>query len=103
MYRLEYLPIAKQDMMEIVWYISHKLPNPAAAQRLADEMIEAAEKLTNFPYSNSVYHPIRPLRQEYRRMLVQNYLMFYYVNEAQKLITIARVIYARRDYENLLD
>ena len=103
MYSLEYLPIAKQDMIDIAWYISHKLSNPIAAERLANEMVEAAEKLTDFPYAYSAYHPIRPLQQEYRRIPVQNYLMFYYVDEAQKRITIARVIYTRRDYENQLD
>lgn len=103
MYRLEYLPIAKQDMTDIARHISHELANPVAAERLANEMIEAADKLTDFPYLHPAYYPIRPLQQEYRRLLVKNYVMFYSVDEAQKIITIARVIYARRDYEKLLD
>lgn len=103
MYRLEYLPIARQDMTDIAWYISHELSNPIAADLLAEEMIESAENLTDFPYAHAAYNPIRPLQQEYRHILVKNYLMFYYVNEALKLITIARVIYVRRDYENLLN
>ncbi|MDR1069237.1 MAG: type II toxin-antitoxin system RelE/ParE family toxin [Gracilibacteraceae bacterium] len=102
MYDLEYLPIAKQDMTDIARYISHDLGNPAAAEKLAGDMIKAAGKLKDFPYSNAVYNPIRPLKQEYRRLLVQNYILFYSVDEAQKLITVARVIYARRDYEKLL-
>ncbi len=103
MYRLEYLPMAKQDMADIVRYISHDLSNPVAAGRLADEMVEAAEGLTDFPYSRPVYHPIRALQQEYRRLLVKNYFLFYFVDEEEKRITIARVLYARRDYEHLLD
>ena len=43
------------------------------------------------------------VQKEYRRLLVQNYLIFYCVDEVQKLITITRVIYARRDSEKLLD
>ena len=103
MYKLEYLPVAKQDMVDIVRYISHNLSNPTAAQRLADKIIEAAEGLTDFPYAHPTYHPIRPLQQEYRSLLVKNYLIFYCVDEVQKLITITRVIYARRDNEQLLD
>lgn len=103
MYSLEYLPIARQDLADIVRYISHELFNPVAAERLACEMVEAAEKLVDFPYSHPCYHPIKPLEQEYRRLLVQNYIMFYSVDEAQKLITIVRVIYARRDYEKIID
>jgi len=102
MYQLTFLPIAKQDMTDIVRYISNELLSPTAADTLADEMIEAAERLCAFPYINAVHQTIKPLKQEYRKLLVKNYIMFYWVDEKKKLITIARVIYARRDYEKLL-
>ena len=102
MYQLTFLPIAKQDMTDIVRYISNELLSPAAADALADEMVEAAERLCDFPYINTVHQTIKPLKQEYRKLLVKNYIMFYWVDEKKKQITIARVIYARRDYEKLL-
>ena len=103
MYSLDYLPQARRDMVEIARYISHELSNPTAAEKLSLEMIEAADGLTDFPYKNRVYQLIRPLKWEYRGQIVQNYIMFYYVDENQKLVTIARVIYARRDYGKQLD
>ena len=103
MYSLEFMPGAKQDMTEIVRYISRDLSNPAAAEKLAVEMINAADKLTDFPYKNRVYRPVKPLRQEYRTQIVQNYIMFYYVDEEQKLVTIARVIYAKRNLRKVLE
>lgn len=102
MYKLEYLPIARQDMADIVRYISHELCNPEAAEKLALEMIEAADGLPAFPYVNAAYIPIKPLKHEYRKLLVQNYIMFYWVDEKEKTVTMARVIYARRDYKKLL-
>ncbi len=102
MYKVVFLPLAKKDMTEIAGYIGSELSNPAAALRLAEEMIKAADKLGDFPYMNPVYSPIRPLKIEYRRMKVRNYLMLYCVNEPEKLVTVMRVIYARRDYEKLL-
>ena len=69
MYTLEYLPIAMRDMVDIAKYISQKLSNPIAAERLTNEMIESANKLTEFPYINPVYHSIRSLKKEYRRLL----------------------------------
>ena len=84
MYKLEYLPVARKDMLEIVRYISRELQNPDAADRLAVELI-------------------RPLKHEYRKILVQNYLMFYWVDEEKKLVTVARVVYAKRDYGRLLE
>ena len=102
MYTIEYLPIAKSDMVDIAKYIGVKLENPEAAESLAEKMIEAAEKLTDMPYKCPVYIPVKPLRHEYRKLIVQNYIMFYWVDEDKKLITIARVVYSGRDYENLL-
>jgi len=102
MYQLEFLPIAKQDMIEIVHYISHKLHNPIAAENLAVDMITVAENLTEFPYINAIHQSIKPLKKEYRKLIVKNYIMFYRIDEEEKLVTIARVVYARRDYEKLL-
>lgn len=102
MYKLEYLPTARQDMVDIARYISHDLCNPAAAEKFALAMVEAANGLRAFPYANATYAPIRPLKHEYRKMLVQNYILFYWIEEKEKVITVARVIYARRDYEKLL-
>ena len=99
MYKLEYLPVAQRDMVEIVRYISGELQNPAAADRLAN----AAESILTFPYALPAYQPIRPLKREYRKILVQNFLMLYWVDEEKKLVTIARVVYAKRDVARLLE
>ena len=103
MYKLEYLPVARKDMLEIVRYISGELQNPDAADRLAVELVDAAESVLTFPYATPAYQPIRPLKHEYRKILFQNYLMFYWVDEEKKLVTVARVVYAKRDYGRLLE
>lgn len=103
MYDLEYLPLAHQDMVDIVRYISRELKNPAAAERLAADLIGKGDSLRPFPYAHPAHIPIRPLKHEYRKLLVQNYLMFYWVDEEKKLITVARVIYAKRNYDLLLE
>ncbi len=102
MYNLEYLPVARSDMVEIVRYISRELKNPEAANRLAVELVEAAEKARTFPYANPAYQPIRPLHHEYRKILVKNYLIFYWVDEAEKRVTVACVVYAKRNHNRLL-
>lgn len=102
MYELEYLPLAHQDLIEIVRYISRELKDPAAADRLAVALIKAGEGIPAFPYANPAYLPVRPLKHEYRKLPVQNYLIFYWVDEEKKRITIARVVYAKRNYEKLL-
>lgn len=103
MYKLEYLPVAQRDMVEIVRYIGGELQNPTAAACLAMELVNAAESVLTFPYALPSYQPIRSLKREYRKILVQNFLMFYWVDEEKKLVTVARVVYAKRDISRLLE
>ena len=103
MYSLEYLPVALKDMIEIARYISHELKNPTAADRLSEKMIKAADNLITSPYIYPAYIPIRPLEKEYRKLPVDNFVMFYWVDETVKTIIIARVIYSKRNHEELLD
>ena len=102
MYKLEYLPAARKDLVEIAIYISHELKNPRAAERLTNALIEKCEQLCEIPYQNPVYTPVRALKYEYRKAIVNHHLIFYWVDETKKIITIARVLYARRDYEQIL-
>ncbi|MCR5653273.1 MAG: type II toxin-antitoxin system RelE/ParE family toxin [Ruminococcus sp.] len=97
MYRVEYLLSAKQDLSEIALYIRDELCNPTAAINLVEEIIKVSERHANYPYSNPVYIPIKPLKNEYRKILVKNYMLFYTVDETQKIVTISRIIYAKRN------
>ncbi len=101
-YRVVFLPSAMEDVVETVRYVSRELQNPHAADALAEELIEGAESLSTFPYSHPAYVPIRPLKYEYRKLPVKNYLMFYRVDEGNKTVTISRVVYSARNYGELL-
>lgn len=95
MYKVEYLTTALSDMSEIIKYIRDKLVNKQAAVRLSEQFVEAAERISFFPYANTIFVPIRPLKEEYRKVIVENYLIFYYVKESAKTVVISRIIYAR--------
>ena len=104
MYKLEYLPAALRDMVEIVRYVNTVLQNPAAASRLSETFIQAVESIPAFPYANPVHVPLRPLKHEYRKLLVHgNYLVFYWIDEPRKTVIVARVIYARSDNPTRLE
>ena len=99
-YKLEYLPAARQDILDMVRYVSTQLQNPSAAARLAERLVAAAENARRMPYAHPAY---LPLRHAYRRILVGQYLLFYWVTEETQTITVARVLYAKRDLPRLLD
>ena len=50
-----------------------------------------------------VYRPLQTLKYEYRKLLIKNYIMFYRVDEREKLITVTRVVYAKSDYQKKLE
>ena len=96
-YAIAYLPSALEDLKEIVRYIAHTLQNPKAAERLGLEIIKKTDLIADFPYSEPRYTPIKPLEYEYRKLLVKNYFVFYRIDETKKTVTVARVIYAKRN------
>ncbi len=97
MYALEFLPSALNDIVEIAQYITEKLHNPQAALNLTNKCIQKAELVCELPHSNRVFSLIKPLKYEYRRIIVDNYSMFYRIDEHKKTVIIARVIYAKRN------
>lgn len=102
MYKLEFLPIAKRDMDDIIYYISNTLNNKRAAGTLAQSFISSANSILNFPYGSSVYN-LNNLKYEYRSIKVKNFLMFYIIDEENKIVTIVRVLYQKMDISNILD
>lgn len=102
MYNIEYLPLAKKDMEEIIYYISHELKNKKAALDLIDEFNRQEKNILTFPYGASEYQPIKSLKYKYRKVKIKNFYMFYVLHEDKKLITISRILFQKRDIEKLL-
>ena len=97
MYTVEYLPLALNDLKEIAKYIAEKLGSPKVAINLVKEITEAVEAVREFPYSQSLYTPIKPLTHEYRKLVVNNFLVFYWVSDSTQVIMVARVLCNRRN------
>ena len=102
MYRIEYLPVALHDLVEIATYIGIELDNPSAADRLAEDITENVSAAAGQPYMYPLYIPIKPLKHEYRKIVAGNYDVFYWIDESLKTVTVARVIYAGRDIKKFL-
>ena len=55
MYKLNFLPLAKQDMDNIIYYVSNNLKNKSASKKLAENFINGANNILEFPYGCAVY------------------------------------------------
>ena len=55
MYKVVYLPTARQQLMNAVLYIAEELSSPDAAASLLDEVDDQISKLSEYPYRHRIY------------------------------------------------
>jgi len=89
-YRISYLPLADSDLLEIAEALSKY---PGKAKRLFKEIERKTKSLEDLPY----LWPGYPHRPEYRRMVLEDHLLFYTVDENENTVKIYRVLYDRRN------
>ena len=94
-YKVEVQPLALRDLEEIVSYVAGELKNPPTAQRLAEDLVAGMESLAHLPSRCPMHVPMRPLKYEYRKLGVGNYLVLFRVSEKEEVVTVARVLYGR--------
>ncbi len=97
-YRIEYLPVAQQDLTFIFDYIEKD--NPYAAASFIERIDEAVSKLGLFPHIGRIPKDERLQMLGYRMLVIENYLVFYVVKD--NLIEIRRIIHGSRKYSFLL-
>jgi toxin ParE1/3/4 len=98
MSRLELSPEAKNDLIEIGFYIARQSGSTERADKFLDLISQTCEMLASRP-------EIGELRKEfstglYRRFTVGNYVIYF--RPVEKGIRVARVLHGARDHEALL-
>lgn len=99
-YSLRYLPIARQDLQEIVDYINGTLQNPIAAESTLSKIEAAILERLKSPESFAVWKSKKPRDYPYRRINVGSYSVWYVVID--DVMEIRRVLYSRRNTEELI-
>ena len=93
---------AEEDINEAFSYIKNTLCNPEAAISFADELEIKIDEICRNPKNG------RPVVNEYlkkddiRRFLVKNYTVYYTIVEEQLRITVLRVVYGKRNQDDIL-
>lgn len=101
-YRLYFTPIANDDLDRIYRYIAGHLDAKKAANDLMDEIETSIMRLSDFPYSGSPVEEDILNSRGYRKLIVNNYIVFHLIDESEKQVIIMRVLYGAQQYENLL-
>ena len=99
-YTLRYLPLARQDLSEIVNYIQNNLENPIAAENTLSKIEAAILERLESPESFAVWQSKKQRPYPYRKINVGNYTVWYVVID--HIMEVRRILYSRRDEENLI-
>ncbi len=94
--------VAEADIDETLSYITNRLGNPDAATDFADELEEKLGKLCKSPKTGKLVENEFLVRRDVRRILVKNYIAYYVVDERSHSIVILRVVYGRRNQDNIV-
>ena len=86
---------AKASFRKVYDYIAINLFNEAAAANLSSKFEKAVEAACIFPKSYPIY-------KKYRRIVVDDYLIFFKIHEEKKVIVIMHALYGATDYDKIL-
>ena len=101
-YRVDISEPAEEDLRDIVRYISAQLSVPMTAIKMIEAIEEALSKLSDMPRGYPLLRDERLASMGYRRVDIKNYTAFFTINEKEKVVDVERILYARRDWSNLL-
>lgn len=96
-YEIKLTSQAVGQIEEAVQYISKVLLEPQTARNWADTMQREIENLNSMPQRFPLVEEEPWRTKGIRKMLVGNFLVYYFVDEGSKTVWVTAVIYRRRD------
>ena len=91
---------ARDEIEEIYNYISKSLMAEKAANNLMSKIHNNILMLEEMPKSCSVIEQYKDRKYEYRKLIINNYVAIYRIDEEKKVVYIIRIVYGGRNYLN---
>ena len=88
----------KQEMDNIYNYISNNLYAPKAAKELMNKVETTIQSLKDMPEAYMTIKKYDELKMEYRRIIINNYVIIYTISEEKNIIYIVHMYYGRSNY-----
>jgi addiction module RelE/StbE family toxin len=101
-YNIVITELAEKDLLEIGYYISYELLEPDIALKVVNNIGERILTLEDMPLRNALVADERLALRGIRNLLVDNFIVFYVVLEKSDTVTVVRILYGKREWENLL-
>jgi plasmid stabilization system protein ParE len=96
-YRVVFLDEATQDIDDITEYLSQFYAN--TARKFFDKMKKHVGNLEIMPYMYPVYED----DSFFHRVVIDDYLLFYSVDEKQSLVTVHRIFHSKMDIRHIFE
>lgn len=95
-------PEFKQKFKDIYAYIAEILLVPETAKKQVRRILDQVEKLNEMPNKFSLIEKEPWRSRGLRKLMVDNYIVFYYPNEQTKEVVVFHVFYGGRNIDELL-
>lgn len=101
-YSIIYSSEAKDDLREIYSYIAYDLQAPETAEGQVNRIRKEIRSLDFMPSRYSVvdWEPWKSMGMH--RVPVDNFIVYYVVNNGSRTITVIRIFYGGRDIEDII-
>lgn len=93
---------AEEQLREIILYIADDFGDIDIALGYLDKIENAINHLQDFPKSGSIPRYSILKKQGYRVVIVERHLVFYKINEEDKVVIVYAIVDGRREYRNLI-
>jgi len=95
MFKIHYSEEALADLDNIWEYIAFKLKNPDAAINTVNGVMDAIDRMSEYPLSGTPLNVLIDIESDYRFVTYRNYLAFYHLGN--NVVNIDRVLYKGQD------
>lgn len=102
-YSVRYSPEAKEDLKDIYAYIAYDLQATDTAKGQVNRIRKEIRSLDFMParYAMVDWEPWKSLGM--RHVPVDNFVVYYAVNDNQHIVTVIRIFYGGRDVEGIIN
>ena len=101
-YKIEITDRANSDIVNIYSYIASTLKEPVIALNQIDRIEAAIDSLATLPERIALVSDPNLANEGYRKLLVDNYYVFFKIDLNKSIIMIIRILYARRDWQSII-
>ncbi len=98
LYEIEITKDARVEIEAIYEYISESLENKEATKRLMKKIRDHVMNLAENPKMYMKIEKKNKIKKEFRRMVIDNYIILYSIDEEAKKIYISHMYYGKRNY-----